>query len=133
MVVYALQNLFIARLCTTGSGITSDQIITGGWDINDTQTALYLRDNGGETRGYPDNKSQAIIQIASRSRTDYDARLLIDKAFTAVREEFNITLSFDSYNFKAKHILAIQRPSSMGISKNGLFEYVYNYRIIFSE
>jgi hypothetical protein len=126
MIVYAIQNIITERL----PGIN---IITGGFDVYDSQTGIYLRDLGGETRGFPDNRSDARIQVLSRARSDFEAMQNCNKVFAVLREEFSIQAAFESFNLKINKIGAIQRPSSMGTSENGLYEYVFNYEVIFSE
>jgi hypothetical protein len=130
MVVYAFQDLLIDRLHGI---IASDQIITGGWDVNDTQEAVYIRDEGGATRGFPDNRADAIIQVVARATTDFRAREIINLVYSVVREIYNTTLTFESNHFFVNKISAVQRPSEMGTSSNGLYEYVINYSVIFSE
>jgi hypothetical protein len=131
MVIYAIQNYLIQYLPT---GLDAEQIIVGGWEPNDKQTALHLRDMGGSTEGYPSNRSDAMIQVVARSKDDYQASQLARWAFDTIREIFMMDLYLETgRTIKVSKIGAIQRPSSMGTSQNGLYQYTFTYSVIFSE
>jgi len=130
VVIYAIQDYLIEQL----SGLMEpEQIITGGWDVNDSQTAIYLKDLGGSTRDWPDKRSDGLIQVVARAKNDFDARKIANYAFSALRELFRITLTFETTEYFINKIGAIQRPTPMGTSETGLYQYVNNYEVIFPE
>ena len=135
MVIYAVQNYLINKLDTLiGTNLQPEQIIVGGWQPNDKATAIHLRDMGGSTEGYPSYRSDALIQIVTRAKSDWDAMTLSRWVFDLLREFFMLEL----YEETGKEIFvskigAIQRPSAMGTSTNGLYQYVFNLNIVFSE
>ena len=130
VVIYAIQDYLIDKL---SSVLADNQIITGGWDVNDDQEAIYLKDLGGSTRDWPDKRSDAIIQVIARAKNDFKARELSNYVFRELREIFRTTLTFETMDYFINKIGAIQRPTPMGTSKTGLYEYVNNYEVIFPE
>lgn len=130
MIVYAIHEFLVTEL----DGILSaDQILVAPMDINEQEEALYIRDLGGETRGYPDFRSDALIQIMGVARDDWRAREIANLPFDLLREKFMDTFNFGTTNYLVSKIGAIQRPTPMGTTEKGLYIYNNNYRVIFSE
>jgi hypothetical protein len=130
MIVYAIHSFLVSEL----DGIlTEDQIIVAPMDINESEEALYLRDMGGETRGYPDFRSDALIQITAVARDDWRAREIANLPFNLIREKFMDTFTFETTNYLVSKIGAIQRPTPLGTTNKGLYIYTNNYQVVFSE
>jgi hypothetical protein len=130
VIIYALHEYLVNALTNL---ISFEQIIVAGAEIGDAEEAIYLRDLGGSTRGWPDNRSDAIIQCVAQARDDYRARELSNYVFSVYREIFKQSFTFETMSYFVQRIGAVQRPTPMGTSETGLYQYANNYEVVFSE
>lgn len=107
------------------------QIIVNSTIPQDDDELIVLRDMGGLTRTYPDNRQDGVVQVYVRARDDFRANELSGIIFNILREKFRLTLSFEGQEIYFAKIGAIQRPTSLGINDRGLYEWVTNYETIF--
>lgn len=103
---------------------------------NDPEQINVVRDTGGSTRGYPDFKSEATVQITSRAKDKHTAERDAEQIFNVMRDSYGIDLpvyNTESTPLHVEKISAIQRPYFLEIDPQGSFRYVTNYIIVFFE
>jgi hypothetical protein len=107
-------------------------------DPSDTQATIVVRElGGGSVTGYPMERVDSPVQIISRGQDRFVAKQVIEDIYLELKEKFDFTLpavlELSLPELTLARIQANQTPGDMSQSGAGVYEYVVNFTVTYSD
>jgi len=107
-------------------------------DPTDTQTTIVVRElGGGAVTGYPMERVDAPVQIISRNQDRFEAKAAITAIYLDIKERFDFVLpavpELGLTEVTVARIQANQTPGDLSQPSTGIYEYVVNFTVTYSD
>lgn len=115
-------------------GITGLVFVDTIYDPSDPRELVLVKENGGTSRNYPDNRQDATVQFLSRSNSEAQSRNNAFLVYNFIRQAEHTVVyqaavgKTGSESVEFKHVNVIQRPFSLGLEGSW---YFYSFNAVF--